>query len=107
MTPGILAEAESILEEMAASDGWDVWVQGNRAFHQKVYEASPSRRLVGLIYRLQNTQVVFVSASLRKSPSLREIATHDHREMIQALRDGDAERLVEITLQHLTIPIRP
>ena len=61
MTPVILAEAQAILDEMAASGSWDVWVQGNRAFHRKVYEASPSRRLVSLIKSLQDTQVVFVT----------------------------------------------
>ena len=106
MTPVILAEAQAILDEMAASDSWDVWVQGNRAFHRKIYEASPSRRLVSLIKSLQDTQVVFVSATLRKSPMLKETATRDHHEMIQAIEAGDADRLIEITLRHLTIPIR-
>jgi DNA-binding GntR family transcriptional regulator len=106
MTPEILGQAEAILIEMAASDSWDVWVQGNRTFHQKIYEAASSRRLVAVINGLQSTQVVFVSSTLRKSPFLKETATKDHNEMIQAIRDGDAERLVEITLRHLTIPIR-
>lgn len=106
MTPEILEQAEAILTEMAASDSWDVWVQGNRSFHQKIYEAASSRRLVAVINGLQNTQVVFVSSTLRKSPFLKETATKDHNEMIQAIRDGDAERLVELTLRHLTIPIR-
>jgi DNA-binding GntR family transcriptional regulator len=106
MTPVILAEAQSILDEMAASDSWDVWVQGNRAFHRKIYEASPSRRLVSLIKSLQDTQVVFVSATLRKSPMLKETATRDHHEMIEAIQAGDADRLIEITLRHLTIPVR-
>ena len=106
MTPEILGQAEAILMEMAASDSWDVWVQGNRSFHQKIYEAAASRRLVAVINGLQSTQVVFVSSTLRKSPFLKETATKDHDEMIQAIRDRDAERLVEITLRHLTIPIR-
>jgi DNA-binding GntR family transcriptional regulator len=106
MTPEILGQAEAILMEMAASDSWDVWVQGNRSFHQKIYEASASRRLVAVINGLQSTQVVFVSSTLRKSPFLKETATKDHNEMIQAIRASDAERLVEITLRHLTIPIR-
>lgn len=106
MTPEILGAAESILEEMAASDSWDVWVQGNRAFHQKLYEAASSRRLVSLINGLQDTQVVFVSATLRKSPFLKETATRDHHEMLDAIQSGDADRLVEITIRHLTIPIR-
>jgi DNA-binding GntR family transcriptional regulator len=106
MTPQILVEARAILEEMAASDSWDVWVQGNRAFHRKIYEASSSQRLVSLVKSLQDTQVVFVSATLRKSPLLKETATRDHNEMIEALMAGDAERLVEVTVRHLTIPIR-
>ncbi len=106
MTPIILAEAKAILDEMAASGSWDIWVQGNRAFHRKVYEASQSRRLVSLIKSLQDTQVVFVSATLRKSPMLKETATRDHHEMIEAIAEGDADRLIEITLRHLTIPIR-
>ncbi|MGH8871441.1 MAG: GntR family transcriptional regulator [Acidimicrobiia bacterium] len=106
VTPDILGAAESILEEMAASDSWDVWVQGNRAFHQKLYEAASSRRLVSLINGLQDTQVVFVSATLRKSPFLKETATRDHHEMLDAIHSGDADRLVEITIRHLTIPIR-
>jgi len=106
MTPEILASAEAILAEMATSDSWDVWVQGNRAFHQKIYEASSSRRLVSVINGLQNTQVVFVSATLRKSPFLKETATRDHNDMVDAIRASDAERLVEITVRHLTIPIR-
>jgi DNA-binding GntR family transcriptional regulator len=106
MTPRILDEAMEILDEMAASDSWDVWVQGNRAFHRKIYEASSSRRLVSLIKSLQDTQVVFTSATLRKSPSLKAGATKDHNEMIEAIRASDVERLVEVTLRHLTIPIR-
>jgi DNA-binding GntR family transcriptional regulator len=106
MTPKILVEAQEILDEMAASDSWDVWVQGNRAFHRKLYEASSSRRLVELIKSLQDTQVVFVSATLRKSPMLKETATRDHNEMIASIRAGDADRLIEVTLRHLTIPIR-
>lgn len=106
MTPKIMAQAEAILDDMAASDSWDVWVQGNRAFHGKIYEAASSQRLVSVITGLQSTQVVFVSATLRKSPDLKESATADHLAMLQAIRDGDAEELVALTLKHLTIPIR-
>jgi DNA-binding GntR family transcriptional regulator len=91
---------------MAASDSWDVWTQGNMSFHQKIYEAASSQRLVSVINGLQKTQVVFVSSTLRKSPILKESATRDHNQMLDAIRDGDAERLVEITLRHLTIPVR-
>jgi len=106
ITPVILQQARDILDEMAASDAWDTWIHGNRAFHQKIYEAASSRRLVGLIKSLQDTTVVFVSSTLRRSPILKEEATADHEEMIEAARQRDAARLTEVTLRHLTIPIR-
>lgn len=106
MTSEILSDAREILDEMAASDDWDTWIHCNRAFHQKIYEASSSRRLVSLIKGLQDTTVVFVSATLRRSPILKETATKDHEAMLQAARDGDVETLTEVTLRHLTIPVR-
>jgi DNA-binding FadR family transcriptional regulator len=59
-----------------------------------------------MIKSLQDTQVVFVSATLRKSPILKETATRDHNEMVEAIRAGDIDRLIEVTLVHLTIPVR-
>ena len=106
MTSQILDDCEAILAEMAASDDWDVWIHGNRAFHQRIYEASSSRRLVSLIKSLQDTTVVFVSATLRRSPVLKGTATIDHEAMLQAARDRDAHTLTEVTLRHLTIPVQ-
>ena len=106
MTEEILADARRILDEMARSESWDAWVHGNRAFHQKIYEASSSRRLVSLIKSLQDTQVVFVSATLSRSPTLKESATADHEAMLRAARERDGETLTEVTLRHLTIPVR-
>jgi DNA-binding GntR family transcriptional regulator len=106
MTAAILDDAEQILADMAAADGWDAWIHGNRAFHQKLYEAATSRRLVSLIKNLQDTTVAFVSSTLRGRPSFEEAATLDHQAMLQAARDRDAKNLIEVTLRHLTIPIQ-
>jgi DNA-binding GntR family transcriptional regulator len=106
MTPQILVDCEQILADMASSDSWDVWIHGNRAFHQKIYEATASRRLVSVIKGLQDTTVVFVSATLQRSPGLKETATIEHEAMLRAAREGDVETLTEVTLRHLTIPVR-
>ncbi len=106
MTEDILGDAQEILDEMAISDSWETWVHGNRAFHRKIYEASSSQRLVSLIKSLQDTTVVFVSGTLRRSPLLKDTATSDHELMLQAARDRDAKTLTEVTLRHLTIPVR-
>jgi DNA-binding GntR family transcriptional regulator len=106
MTEEILGDAQEILDEMATSDSWETWVHGNRAFHRKIYEASSSQRLVSLIKSLQDTTVVFVSATLRRSPLLKDTATSDHESMLRAARDRDAKTLTEVTLRHLSIPVR-
>lgn len=106
MTEEILDEAEAILRQMTASDSWDAWIHGNRAFHQKIYDAASSRRLVSLIKGLQDTTVVFVSSTLSRSPLLKDTATSDHMAILQAARDRDAETLTRVTLRHLSIPIR-
>jgi DNA-binding GntR family transcriptional regulator len=106
MTDQILDEAEGILEKMTASDTWDAWIHGNRAFHQKIYEAASSRRLVSLIKGLQDMTVVFVSSTLSRSPQLEATATSDHRDILRAARERDAQTLIEVTLRHLTIPVR-
>jgi DNA-binding GntR family transcriptional regulator len=105
MTPEILAEAEAVVARMEAADTWDGWVQGNRAFHQKLYEAASSRRLIALIKGLQDTTVVFMSSTLMRSPDLRVTATRDHLAMVEAARTGDTDCFIEITLRHLAIPI--
>jgi DNA-binding GntR family transcriptional regulator len=105
MTPEILSDAEKILDVMASSDEWDTWILGNRAFHQKIYEAASSPRLVSLIKTLHDTTIVFVSSTLRGRPNFEATATADHRAMIQAARDRDVAALTELTLRHLAIPI--
>lgn len=105
MTERILEEAEDILETMNGIDTWDRWVEGNRSFHAKLYEATPSRRLVALISSLQDTTVVYMSARVGKSQLLKDQATRDHRAMVEAARTGDSEGFVELILRHLTIPL--
>lgn len=106
MTEDVLADAEKIADAMDASGDWDSWVQGNRLFHRKLYEPAASRRIADLISSLQDTIVVFVSSTLPKSPSMRGEASRDHRDMIDAARAGDVELLTELTLRHLSLPLR-
>lgn len=106
MTSRTLEEAEGILKEMEMTPSWDSWVEGNRSFHQKLYSVAPSRRLTGLIKGLQDTTVVFMSATVSKSPALRSEASNDHRAILEAMRVGDVDTAIQVTLRHLAIPIR-
>lgn len=107
MTSSTLEEAKEILENMELEPNWENWVEGNRSFHQKLYSVAPSKRLTGMIKGLQDTTVVFMSATVSKSPALRSEASGDHRALLEAMRVGDVDTAIEITLRHLAIPIRP
>lgn len=106
MTEEILSDAADILKGMEASDEWEVWVHGNRAFHSKLYEAASSRRLAALISSLQDTIVVFVSSVVPNNPTLTSKARQDHWAMLEAARSGDYDELVRVTMDHLAIPLR-
>ena len=92
MTPAIISAAEEIVTLMAATDRWDVWVLGNRAFHEKVYEPSLSRQLVALLRGLQDAAMLFFSANLHLTQPLMDRETVDHRAMLEA-----AERRCAVT----------
>ncbi|HLF61540.1 MAG TPA: GntR family transcriptional regulator [Acidimicrobiia bacterium] len=106
MTSGALEAAEKILEYMERDPIWENWVEGNRSFHQKLYSVAPSKRLTGMIKGLQDTTVVFMSATVSKSAALRSEAAKDHRDILEAMRVRDVDTAIEVTLRHLAIPIR-
>lgn len=105
MTEEVLEKAQTVLARMSPESDWEVWVQGNRDFHQTLYSAGRSRRLTTIIKSLQDPTVMFVSGALERHPELRRRADREHRRLLEAMRDGDAATAVELTLAHLTIPL--
>jgi DNA-binding GntR family transcriptional regulator len=103
MTPEILAKAEQVLDGMNLANGWDRWVEDNRLFHNTFYSAAPSKRLITMIKSLQDPTLMFVSNALESHPRLLDRADHQHRELLEAFRAGDAELAIEINLAHLEI----
>lgn len=105
MTEEVLERADHVLSTMSPESDWEVWVEANRTFHQTLYSAARSQRLVAIIKSLQDPTVMFVSGALTKQPELRRRADEDHRRLLEAMRDGDVTTAVELTLAHLTIPL--
>ncbi|MDH4119590.1 MAG: GntR family transcriptional regulator [Acidimicrobiia bacterium] len=101
-----LEEAEAVLDTMSLEDGWTEWVEANLAFHNSLYEASPSRRLIAMIQGMQDATVMFISNVHAARPAVRAEADHQHREILAAFRAGDAEKAIEITLEHVAMPVR-
>jgi DNA-binding GntR family transcriptional regulator len=81
------------------------WVDFNRNFHMMVYE-SAGPRLSNIIRGLLDASVMYIGASLKEVPSLREEANRDHAEILEALASGDLEAATAAVLDHLDLSIR-
>jgi DNA-binding GntR family transcriptional regulator len=92
---------QSMLDEPHSAD----WVDRNRVFHMAVYETAASPRLASIIRNLQDASVMYIGASLKDKPSLRDEANHDHAEILEALVRRDADAAVAAVVEHLRTSI--
>ncbi len=81
------------------------WVDRNRVFHMAVYETAASPRLAAIIRNLQDASVMYIGASLKHKPGLREDANHGHAEILDALERRDVEAAVRALDEHLRTSI--
>ena len=81
------------------------WVDRNRVFHMAVYETAASPRLAAIIRNLQDASVMYIGASLKHKPDLREEANHGHAEILDALEKRDVEAAVKALDDHLLTSI--
>lgn len=106
MTPELLARAASIAEQMQHEPDYASWVDLNLSFHLTVYEAAKSRRLISIIRTLQNPTLMYVSSFLKDHPVMQARAMDEHSRLLDAIRAGEVESAIELTLQHLMIPLQ-
>ena len=92
---------KKMLDEPQAAD----WVDFNRNFHMMIYE-SAGPRLSNIIRGLLDASVMYIGASLKEVPNLREEANHDHSEILEALARRDLEAATAAVLDHLNLSMR-
>ena len=81
------------------------WVDYNRNFHMMIYE-SAGPRLSTIIKGLLDASVMYIGASLKEVPDLREKANHDHSNILDALTRRDVEAATAAILDHLDLSMR-
>jgi DNA-binding GntR family transcriptional regulator len=82
------------------------FVDFNRTFHMAIYEAAASPRLTAIIRALEDAAVMYIGASLKTSPGIRDHAIHDHGEILEALEKRDTEAAVDAIKRHLSLPLK-
>lgn len=93
------AEAIQARAEQEADPGH--WVDLNRKFHSVFFDAAGSQRLESILKQLRDTSALYVGYALQRSPDAMATGNHEHRELLDACRTGDADRAEEIVRRHL------
>lgn len=105
VTPELLERLRELHEKMASEPNSADFADTNRRFHLMIYEAAGYPRLTAIIQGLVDASVMYIGASLKDVPDLRETAVHDHAAILAALEEGDADAAVEAVVTHLRLSL--
>ncbi|MEM7130594.1 MAG: GntR family transcriptional regulator [Chloroflexota bacterium] len=101
LTPAILAEAETLLSQLAEARDGGEFGRIDEAFHAKLYIPAQRPRLLELINTLRNqvTQFLYAAAPMK---AYRDGAMEEHRQILDACHAGDVEGAVTSIKRHLS-----
>jgi|SoimicmetaTmtLAB_FD_contig_51_1884328_length_1768_multi_2_in_0_out_0_1 DNA-binding GntR family transcriptional regulator len=105
LTEDQLDEAERLYERMATEQDLGDWVELNVRFHFIFEEATGVSRLIGIMKGLEQSSAVYVAQAQRWHPEIRRRANEQHRALIDACRDRDADTAIEVMSGHAAMPI--
>lgn len=96
-----LGAAEKLADEMEREDDPGAWAELNWRFHRLLVLAAGSPRLDAILSSLQDSAALYVAHSLAHSPGRIMQGNHEHRGLLQALRDRDPAAAAAVVLEHL------
>lgn len=104
-TDADIAAAEHLIAQMdrldpEAADYRSQWTLLNYEFHLRIIESTRRKRLCRIAGTLRSTVEPYVSMEIDLTGDA-ESAAREHREMLEALRAGDADGLAELSRQHV------
>ncbi len=102
ITDAELDAAEVINSGMGPDLSDAEWVNANRDLHVALDGVSDRVHLREFLRRLSEISALYVGLSISAGNGRRARAVDDHRALIKAYRDRDAERVIAISLVHLS-----
>ncbi len=106
MTDSLITSLKRVHQRMIEDPHSATFVDLNRVFHMAIYEAGTSSRMLSIIRSLEDAAVMYIGASLKQVPGLRESAIEEHGAILDALEARDADAAVEAIKTHLQLPIK-
>jgi DNA-binding GntR family transcriptional regulator len=95
-----LEKIHTRLEAHAAASDVDRYYEANREFHRAIQELAGNRWLSSISEELRNVLVLARHRQLTAEGRL-QASLNEHREIMQALREGDAEAASKAMFNHL------
>ncbi len=105
MSPETLSLLEASIEQMelfAREKDTVKYAAENERFHRLIYNCSQNKVLVGVIDDLMERTAVFRRLSFRSAGNIRN-AIKDHKALLEALRQGDAEKAQQLSSEHIRL----
>jgi DNA-binding GntR family transcriptional regulator len=99
ITPEELDECESLMRQIEAADAV-TWSILNRQFHRILDHAAGNGRLTEILWRLADVATLYIHLTLEDNTHRRNDAEREHRELLDAYRNGDAAVATRVQLEH-------
>ncbi|WP_313518458.1 GntR family transcriptional regulator [Pseudomonas sp.] len=100
MTRAQIERATAICDAFIADDDVSRWAELNWAFHTCLYEAAQRPFLLNLIRSIHDKVERYLRMQMT-FPEGKQRADQEHREILRACADRDAERAAELIEQHI------
>ncbi|MEV6216682.1 GntR family transcriptional regulator [Nocardia sp. NPDC051833] len=101
-----LSACELILNEMEATADDSEWSLLNRSFHRALDGASRTQHLTGILHRLDDIAMLYIRLSLGEQVARRSEAEAEHRALLHAYLDRDADTAIQLYLEHFKGTLR-
>ena len=95
-----LDRAEDLVAAMEQECDIGLWADLNRRFHATLVESLSGSRLHSMLKGLRDAAAPYVGLSLHAPDNQLHDANSDHRELLDAVRAGDAERAADVSRHH-------
>lgn len=96
-----IKDAAALLSQMEATSNYEQWVDLNRQFHSVLDDATQTTQLKDVLRRLSDLSAIYVNLSFTVQPFRKEESEAEHRAILKAYENKDAEAAINITLSHL------
>ncbi|MFF7706585.1 FCD domain-containing protein [Pseudomonas sp. NPDC007930] len=94
------ALAEQAIEQLETEQDYTTMARLNRQFHMALYSKAGNNRLLRLVEAGLDEEERFLRFNLQDM-GLQRMAQDDHRQLLDAARQGDVNATVELLTQHL------